>query len=305
MYTRFESDGATIDSNYCRFGAEALTKLLQTIEAQMEGVEKSEDIEYVHKMRVTSRRIRAAMPIFKECFPKKRYKKWLKEIKKVTQFLGNARDLDVQIEVIKNYSKQLQPIEPKSGMENLLERHIDQRIYLQSSVINGLQELETSEVLQQITNYCQQIIKESTSTFFNLFVVREKAFWQISSKLDEFLAMEEFVHKENEILKHHKMRIRAKWLRYTMETFAPLYPEELSEEIEMIKDFQDTLGEMHDCDVWIESIPKFIKEIQSEVSAFAENEQAIAENNQDLLKFLEHIKEKRKDQYAKFRRSLG
>ena len=61
------------------------------MEAQMEGVEKSEDIEYVHKMRVTSRRIRAAMPLFKECFPKKRYKKWLNEIKKVTRFLGRKR----------------------------------------------------------------------------------------------------------------------------------------------------------------------------------------------------------------------
>ena len=126
--------------------------------------------------------------------------------------------------------------------------------------------MKSQEFLQQITNYCEQIIKETASTFFNLFAVREKAFWQISSKLDEFLAMEEYVHKENEILKHHEMRIRAKWLRYTMETFAPLYQEELSEEIEMMKNFQDTLGEMHDCDVWIERIPKFINEIENEVA---------------------------------------
>ena len=129
MNTRFDPNGSTTDSSYCRFGAEALAKLLQTIEAQIDGVEKSEDIEYVHKMRVTSRRIRAAMPLFRECFPKKRYKKWLNEIKKVTQFLGAARDLDVQIAVIKDYIKQLQPTEPKTGIEALLERHIDQRTY--------------------------------------------------------------------------------------------------------------------------------------------------------------------------------
>ncbi len=185
-------------------------------------------------------------------------------------------------------------------MRTLLERHIDQRTSLQSSVINGLQELEKSKVLQQITNYCEQIIKETTNTSFNLFAVREKAFWQISAKLDEFLAMEDYVHKENEILKHHEMRIRAKWLRYTMETFAPLYPEELSEEIEMMKNFQDTLGEMHDCDVWIERIPKFINEIENENATFPENEKAIAEGNQDLLKFLDHIKEKRKNHYENF-----
>jgi putative phosphoesterase len=288
------------DYSYCRFGAEALAKLLQTIEAQIDGVEKSEDIEYVHKMRVTSRRIRAAMPLFRECFPKKSYKKWLNEIKKVTQFLGAARDLDVQISVIKNYIEQLQPTEPKTGIEALLEWHIDQRTYLQSNIINGLQELKESRVLQQTSCYCEQIIKETASTSFNLFAVREKAFWQISPKLDGFLAMEDYVHKENEILKHHEMRIRAKWLRYTMEAFAPLYQEELSEEIKMMKNFQDTLGEMHDCDVWIERIPKFINQIENEIVTSPENEKAIAEGNQDLLKFLDHIKEKRKNHYENF-----
>ena len=300
MNTCYETEGISADSSYCRFGAEALAKLLQTIEAQIGGVEKSEDIEYVHKMRVTSRRIRATIPLFKECFPKKRYKKWLIEIKKVTQFLGAARDLDVQISFVKDFVNQLQSTEPKTGIEALFERHIEQRTHLQPNVINGLQELEDSRVLQQTSSYCGQIIRETAGASFDLFAVREKAFWQISANLDEFLSMEDYVHKENEILKHHQMRIRAKWLRYTMEAFAPLYPEELSEEIEMIKNFQDTLGEMHDCDVWIEYIPKFINEIENETATFPNSEKASAEGTQDLLKFLDHIKEKRKSHYENF-----
>ena len=121
MNTCFDPNCTMIDSSYCRFGAEAIEKLLSTIEGQMSGVEKNEDTEYVHKMRVTSRRIRAAMPLFKECFPKKRFKKWLSEIKNVTQFLGAARDLDVQILFIKDYIQKFQPTEPKKGMEALLE----------------------------------------------------------------------------------------------------------------------------------------------------------------------------------------
>ena len=163
-----------------------------------------------------------------------------------------------------------------------------------------LKKLEKSKVLQQTASYCEEIIKESASTPFNLFSVREKAFWQISSKLDEFLAMEDCVHKENEILKHHEMRIRAKWLRYTLEAFAPLYEQELSEEIKMMKNFQDTLGEMHDCDVWIDGIPKFIEETRSKIAITSENEQAAADHSQDLLNFLDFIKEKRKSQYQIF-----
>ena len=171
---------------------------------------------------------------------------------------------------------------------------------LQSNVVNGLEKLEEGQVLDEMRNYCEQIAAEMSSNPFNLYSVREKAFWQISAKLNEFLIMEDFVHKENEILKHHEMRIRAKWLRYTMECFAPLYLEEFSKEIEMMKNFQDTLGEMHDCDVWIERIPKFINDVESENLLFPEKQQIVAENNQSLLKFLEFIKEKRKNEYQKF-----
>ena len=102
----------------------------------------------------------------------------------------------------------------------------------------------------------------------------EKAHWHISSRLDDFLAMEEYVHQENEILKHHEMRIIAKWLRYTMEAFAPLYKNKLAEEIETIKDFQDVLGEMHDCDVWIDYIPKFIVETETKTKGKKKDETA-------------------------------
>ena len=90
-----------------------------------------------------------------------------------------------------------------------------------------------------------------------------------------------------------------------METFAPLYPEKLSEEIEIIKNFQDTLGEMHDCDVWIEKIPKFINEIENETSTVSRKRTTNRRGQQDLLKFLDHIKEKRKNYYQKFRKFLG
>jgi CHAD domain-containing protein len=185
-------------------------------------------------------------------------------------------------------------------MEELLQRSIEQRAYLQSNVISGLQQLEKSKVLDEIKSFCEQIVMKSTNNLFNLFSVREKAFWQISSKLDEFLAMEKYVHLENESLRHHEMRIQAKWLRYTLECYAPLYPNKFSGEIAIMKNFQDMLGEIHDCDVWIENIPKFINELKSENILFPEKQLSITEEKQSLLKFLSFIKQRRKNQYEKF-----
>ena len=55
------------------------------------------------------------------------------------------------------------------------------------------------------------------------------------------------------------MRINAKKLRYTMEFFAPLYKDQLKEEIETVKNYQDILGEKHDLEVWMDYVPKFIR----------------------------------------------
>ena len=62
-----------------------------------EGVKNGTDIEFVHEMRVTSRRLRAAMDNFAGCFPEKAFKKHYKKVKAITRTMGAVRDLDVLI----------------------------------------------------------------------------------------------------------------------------------------------------------------------------------------------------------------
>lgn len=59
---------------------------------------ETDDIEGVHDMRVATRRLRAAMEIFAPCFPKKRHKQALREVKQLADQLGERRDPDVMIE---------------------------------------------------------------------------------------------------------------------------------------------------------------------------------------------------------------
>ena len=62
-----------------------------------EGAKDGTDIEFVHEMRVTSRRLRAAMDNFADCFPEKAFKKQYKKVKAITRTMGAVRDLDVLI----------------------------------------------------------------------------------------------------------------------------------------------------------------------------------------------------------------
>lgn len=63
-----------------------------------DGTLAGEDIEELHAMRVSSRRLRAAMDAFAEAFPAKSFRANLRTVKEITDTLGAARDLDVAVD---------------------------------------------------------------------------------------------------------------------------------------------------------------------------------------------------------------
>jgi CHAD domain-containing protein len=68
------------------------------------GVLDLDDIEPLHDMRVATRRLRAAMEIFRPCFPRKRFRAALREVKALADALGERRDPDVWIEEMAAFS---------------------------------------------------------------------------------------------------------------------------------------------------------------------------------------------------------
>ena len=89
-----------------------------------EGAKDGSDIEFVHEMRVTSRRLRAAMDNFGTCFPEKAFNKHYKKVKSITQTLGTVRDLDV---LIARFEKELGtlPEAEQADIRRLIE-HLQQ-----------------------------------------------------------------------------------------------------------------------------------------------------------------------------------
>jgi putative phosphoesterase len=300
MNTNLKLKNFTNRNSYCKYGVQTLLNLLPTFEDLIEGVKEGEDTEYLHKMRVTSRRIRAAMPLFKGCYQKKQYKKWLNEIKKVTKSLGEARDLDVQIFFLRDYKKSKPQLTSNSGVTLLLDSLVSRRVKIQTTVVNELNVLKNSEVLEDIKQISNQILAQTTNDLSCLQELKEEANSRISIKLENFLSMEKCVHKKDDILCHHQMRIRAKWLRYTMEAFAPLYEENLSKEIELVKSFQDVLGEMHDCDVWSQCIPKFTDKLEIKEATKQKSKKSSINEEKTLSELLQFIKGRRKKYHRDF-----
>jgi CHAD domain-containing protein len=86
-----------------------------------EGVLDTADIERVHDMRVASRRLRAAMEVFEACFPRKPFKAALKEVKEIADALGERRDRDVSIAVLRHFNEGLSDTD-RRGVLMMIER---------------------------------------------------------------------------------------------------------------------------------------------------------------------------------------
>jgi CHAD domain-containing protein len=65
--------------------------------------------ESVHDMRVASRRLRAALEVFVDVFPKRSFRLMLKTVKALADALGEVRDIDVMVGRLKSSRKGKSP----------------------------------------------------------------------------------------------------------------------------------------------------------------------------------------------------
>jgi CHAD domain-containing protein len=91
-----------------------------------EGTLLGEDIEDLHAMRVSSRRLRAAMDGFEDAFPKRSFRPLLRQVKEITDVLGDARDLDVASERLVGLMSEMDDDE-RPGIEGLVSRYREER----------------------------------------------------------------------------------------------------------------------------------------------------------------------------------
>jgi CHAD domain-containing protein len=238
----------------CRFAAQRLVPRLRAFTREIDGVREGSDPEHVHWMRVASRRLRSALPLFASCFPEKKYRRWMKGIKAITGALGNARDTDVQLMFLSSYAEKHLPVFKGShGVSSLIELLHKQRERQQADVLAALTMLENGNTATEITAALHEFTKtkktqgDGTELPAELYRAAEG---NIGLVLDGMLSHDAAIHNPDDTEGHHTARIAAKKLRYTLEVYRPLYPNRLKSYLNHIKKLQESLGMLHDCDVW-------------------------------------------------------
>jgi CHAD domain-containing protein len=171
-------------------------------------------------------------------------------------------------------------------------------------VIKALDRLEDKRIFEDMNETLQQLlvharVYEIESLPADLYRRANEA---IRLRLEEFLAYEPHVAHPERAVELHQMRIAAKHLRYTLEVFDPPYERALRKPIKIVKEIQELLGEVHDCDVWQAFLPQFLDEERSRTREYFGTPEPAGEFVPGLRALEEDRRQQRLRSYYIFRR---
>jgi CHAD domain-containing protein len=89
-------------------------------------------------------------------------------------------------------------------------------------------------------------------------------------RLEELTSFMPKAADPTEVVALHDMRIAAKRLRYILEVTGSCFGPYASGAVKLVKDLQDLLGEIHDCDVQLPGVAAFLEELLIEDIATAD-----------------------------------
>jgi CHAD domain-containing protein len=243
-------------AGYRLLAADYVRRQARRLALQLEGVRAAEEVEHVHRARVATRRLRAALRVFDECFTPKQVRRWRKAIRRTTAALGKARDRDVQIEFLCDALAALGAKDCTAGVAHVLVRLERSRQRLQPRAVKAIDRLERKGTLREMRRAAKRIIAASDASPQDVRTPEVVALIgrHVDRRIDKLLQHQDGLANPDDHKRHHAMRIAAKRLRYTLEIARAACPGRLEGAVEAMKKVQTLLGEVHDCDVWLDQL---------------------------------------------------
>ncbi len=210
-----------------------------------------DDPEYVHQLRVGTRRADAALRIFRCCLPDKTFKAARRRLRSVRRAAGDVRDWDVFLLELQGRLHQA-PAKHGPGLDFLIGCGLGQRdqatAELQSIAECQLEDFEAfiSETVASLRlangyDHRTTLLKLARPMLTGL---REELEEKASGDLTDYPHL-------------HQVRIAGKRLRYAMEVFGDCFPASFKEELyPRIEEMQEMLGRANDSHVACERLTR-------------------------------------------------
>ena len=260
-----KTPGVTADDHIAEAGRKVMRFHLARMLDHEPGVRAGIEAEGVHKMRVATRRQRAAWRIFGEAFSKGRTKRYRDGLRDTARRLGAVRDLDVQLEAADAYRADL-PVAEQRALEPLLaawrQHRDDARVLL-------LRELDTGGFRRWLDDYIDFVRTEGAAVrqvgAVQPHRIRDTAPSRIWTAYEGVRGYESAL-RWADVETLHELRIAGKWLRYSMEFVREPLGRDIDPLIARVTALQDHLGLMNDADVTASMTRTFLVEHTGDLS---------------------------------------
>jgi CHAD domain-containing protein len=141
---------------------ECLLKIIKTRLSEMYSYEKGtiegEDIEYLHDMRVSSRRVQAALKIFRGVFPQRKFKVEYVKLRTLIRSLGIVRHYDVFIDMLEKYRIKLGESE-KKAIDFLIVRQKNLREVKRKELVNYMKLLNKTDFKGKFNKFMKKSLE--------------------------------------------------------------------------------------------------------------------------------------------------
>jgi CHAD domain-containing protein len=231
------------------------------------------DPEGVHSMRVASRRLRSALRDFTPYLHKRRLSSVLKSLRDIADALGEVRDQDVAIMALEKLQSHT-PHDVSLALKQFIDARKEIRDQAREELVTILADDQLKELELDFTAAVDQATLGGTTRTQPPLLIsfRKMSRAIILDRLKELEKLSNGLFRPSEVETLHDMRIAAKRLRYAIELFQQCWGRAIATYAKRAAQMQTALGDVHDCDVWIESFGNEINKARKEKQA--ENVQA-------------------------------
>ena len=230
------------------------------------GTRTGDKAEDLHKMRVATRRQRAAWRVFGGSFRPGRTRRYRNGLREIAARLGAVRDLDVLLEAADAYRADL-PATEQRALEPLLTAWREHRDDARALLVR---ELDSARYRRWLDDYIDFVRTEGAAVLpvgpVQPHRVRDTAPSRIWAAYEVIRGYEP-VLRWADVETLHDLRIAGKWLRYTLEFVREALGPEANPLIARVTALQDHLGLMHDADVEASMARTFLVEHAGDMSA--------------------------------------
>lgn len=195
----------------------------------------------VHQARVTSRRLREAVPVLATGLKGSKAGKARRKIRRLTRALGTVRELDVTIQLLDELARS--PHVSRTAVEDVRTRVMKERDTRRKLMLDRLKRVNVDKLDRRLASVGAALSEATAEPWRKALAAR-----LVTRSRRLTAAMDEAGHMyAPESL--HAVRIAAKKLRYGLEVAADSGLRQAAPHVRTIQRAQDMLGKLHDLQV--------------------------------------------------------